>query len=179
MFPRPCKGPLRASKTYIPPHWNSMEVEDGSCLRKAASPGLFADFETQIKWVSKTIYKPPIFPSATPKQHGNEGRIVPSKDSWSWLICWLSNLYRTNFKGQLQASKTYVQLPKLYGSEGRIMPSKGNWSWLICWFWNTYKINFQRPATNVQNVRSAIPKQHGEGRAVPSKGSWPWLICSH
>ena len=124
MFPRPCKGPLRASKTYIPPHWNSMEVEDGSCLRKAAGPGLFADFETQIKWVSKTIYKPPIFPSATPRQHGNEGRIVPSKDSWSWLICWLSNLYRTNFKGLQNvrsATETVWQWGTDHAFEGQLV----------------------------------------------------------
>ena len=81
-----------------------MAMRDGSYLRRTADHDLFAGFQTYIEQISKA--------SKTyvqlPKLYGSEGRIMPSKGNWSWLICWFWNTYKINFKGQLQTCKTYV-----------------------------------------------------------------------
>ena len=37
-----------APKTHVLPHWNSMAVRNGSCLRRAPGHSAFARFETQL-----------------------------------------------------------------------------------------------------------------------------------
>ena len=68
-------------KKHPLPRFNSMAVKDGTLLEGPPGRGPFAGFETLIEQGSKASQKAQNVRFATPKRHGTEGQIVPSKNT--------------------------------------------------------------------------------------------------
>ena len=116
------RGSFARFETHIEPNpiWAGSQASMASCKppKRTFERPVEQVAKASHKQVSKARRKRPkrTFRHSSETLTAWQWRIVPSKGSWSWLICWLWNAYRPS---QAQASKTYIEVNPFWNTMRR------------------------------------------------------------